>query len=196
MAAFFESFSEFLANCGPWVYLIIFTGKIVEVSLGTLRLVLINRGERLVGSMIALIEILLWLIIAGNVLSDYQSDPLKMLSYAFAYALGNYLGSWLEERLAFGLSSVQIVVTDKPTNDTISEALRKNGFGVTELTAQGREGETRYMLLSTLRRKLADEAIAHVQQIAPKAMITVSDVKSQRSGYLRTAPARRKRKGL
>ena len=49
------------------------------------------------------------------------------------------------------------------------------------------------MLISTLRRKLADEAIALVQGIAPNAVITVSDVKSQRSGYLRNATARRKR---
>ena len=154
---------------------------------------LINRGERLIGSLIALIEISLWLIIAGNVLSDYQSDPFKMLAYALAYALGNYVGSWLEERLAFGLCSMQTVVMDRETSDAISEALRQNGFGVTELAAQGRDDETRFMLISTLRRKLADEAIALVQGIAPNAVITVSDVKSQRSGYLRNATARRKR---
>ena len=182
MTAFFEAFSTFLATGTIWVYLVIFFGKIVEVSLGTLRIVLINRGERLIGSLIALIEISLWLIIAGNVLSDYQSDPFKMLAYALAYALGNYVGSWLEERLAFGLCSMQTVVMD-----------RENGFGVTELAAQGRDDETRFMLISTLRRKLADEAIALVQGIAPNAVITVSDVKSQRSGYLRNATARRKR---
>ena len=193
MTGFFEAFSVFLATGTFWVYIIIFLGKIVEVSLGTLRIVLINRGERLIGSFIALIEITLWLIIASNVLSDYQSDPLKMLAYALAYALGNYVGSWLEERLAFGLCSMQTVVMDQETSDKICEALRQNGFGVTELTAQGRDDETRFMLISTLRRKLADEAIALVQGIAPNAMITVSDVKSQRSGYLRNATARRKK---
>ena len=193
MTGFFEAFSVFLATGTFWVYIIIFLGKIVEVSLGTLRIVLINRGERLIGSFIALIEITLWLIIAGNVLSDYQSDPLKMLAYALAYALGNYVGSWLEERLAFGLCSMQTVVMDQETSDKICEALRQNGFGVTELTAQGRDDETRFMLISTLRRKLADEAITLVQGIAPNAMITVSDVKSQRSGYLRNATARRKK---
>ena len=193
MTGFFVAFSVFLATGTFWVYIIIFLGKIVEVSLGTLRIVLINRGERLIGSFIALIEITLWLIIAGNVLSDYQSDPLKMLAYALAYALGNYVGSWLEERLAFGLCSMQTVVMDQETSDKICEALRQNGFGVTELTAQGRDDETRFMLISTLRRKLADEAIALVQGIAPNAMITVSDVKSQRSGYLRNATARRKK---
>ena len=193
MTGFFEAFSAFLATGTVWVYLVIFCGKIVEVSLGTLRIVLINRGERLIGSLIALIEISLWLIIAGNVLSDYQSDPLKMVAYALAYALGNYAGSWLEERLAFGLCSMQTVVMNRETSDRICEVLRKNGFGVTELTAQGRDDETRFMLISTLRRKLSDEAIALVQGIAPNAVITVSDVKSQRSGYLRNATARRKR---
>ena len=93
MTGFFEAFSQFLATGTIWVYLVIFLGKIVEVSLGTLRIVLINRGERLIGSLIALIEISLWLIIAGNVLTNYQSDPLKMVAYALAYAMGNYVGS-------------------------------------------------------------------------------------------------------
>ncbi len=193
MAGFFDVFSDFLSSGTFWVYLVIFLGKIVEVSLGTLRIVLINRGERLVGSFIALIEITLWLVIAGNVLSDYQSDPWKMISYALAYALGNYMGSWLEERLAFGLCSMQTVVMERETSDKICEVLRQNGFGVTELTAIGRDDADRYMLISTLRRKLADEAIALVQSIAPNAVITVSDVKSQRSGYLRNATARRKK---
>ena len=193
MTGFFEAFSQFLATGTIWVYLVIFLGKIVEVSLGTLRIVLINRGERLIGSLIALIEISLWLIIAGNVLTNYQSDPLKMVAYALAYAMGNYVGSWLEERLAFGLCSMQTVVMDRETSEKITAALRQNGFGVTELAAQGRDDQTRYRLISTLRRKLADEAIALVQSIAPNAVITVSDVKSQRSGYLRNAAGRRKR---
>lgn len=192
MSTFFESFSSFLATGTVWVYLIIFAGKIIEVTLGTLRIVLINRGERAIGACIALIEISLWLLIAGNVLSDYQSDPLKMLTYALAYALGNYMGSWLEERLAFGLCSVQTVVMDRETSDAICGALRQNGFAVTELSVQGRDNDTHFMLLTTLRRKLADEAITLVQGIAPKAVITVSDVKSQRGGYLRNATRRRK----
>ena len=164
MTGFFEAFSQFLATGTIWVYLVIFLGKIVEVSLGTLRIVLINRGERLIGSLIALIEISLWLIIAGNVLTNYQSDPLKMVAYALAYAMGNYVGSWLEERLAFGLCSMQTVVMDRETSEKITAALRQNGFGVTELAAQGRDDQTRYLLISTLRRKLADDGTAGVAQ--------------------------------
>ena len=42
MTAFFEAFSAFLATGTIWVYLVIFFGKIVEVSLGTLRIGVIS----------------------------------------------------------------------------------------------------------------------------------------------------------
>ena len=107
MTKLFEILGTFFAGTTLIVYICIFLGKILEVTLCTLRIVLINRGERAIGALLALIEITLWLIIAGNVLSNYQSDPWKMVAYALAYSLGNYAGSWLEERLAFGLCSIQ-----------------------------------------------------------------------------------------
>lgn len=191
MTAFFDMLGEFTSGSNIWVYLFIFVGKVIEVSLATLRIVLINRGERAVGSVIAFVEIMLWLIIAGTVLNDYKSDPIKMFMYAFAYCTGNFVGSWLEERLAFGLCSIQTVVMDLDTCNSISAALREHGFGVTELEVQGRDGETHYMLMQVLKRRSANEAMAIIQGIAPKAVITIADVKSQKGGYLRGASTRR-----
>lgn len=194
MTELFGILSGFFAGTTFMVYFCIFVGKMLEVALCTLRMVLINRGERLIGAVIALIEITLWLIIAGNVLSNYQSDPWKMVAYALAYSIGNYIGSWLEERLAFGLCSLQCVVMDAETADKIGAALRSHGFGLTEMKVIGRDDNDRYMLMSTLRRKLAPEAIELIQSVAPNAVITVSDVKSLRGGYMRQAGNRRIKK--
>ncbi len=193
MTGFFEALGKFTSQATIWVYLFIFFGKIIEVTFCTLRIVLINRGERVIGSILALIEVTLWLVIAGSVLSDYQSDPLKMLAYAAAYALGTFTGSWLEERLAFGLCSIQTVVMEQEACKAIADKLRSKGFGVTELEVQGRADQNHYMLITTLKRKLADEAISVIQSVTPKAVITVSDVKTQKGGYLRSAASRRKR---
>jgi len=57
---FFEVIGAFFTGASLLVYLCIFFGKILEVTLGTLRIVLINRGERIVGACIALIEVTLW----------------------------------------------------------------------------------------------------------------------------------------
>ena len=102
MQAFFTWFDAFLSSGSFWVYIVIFFGKVLEVSLCTLRIVLINRGERVKGSLIAIIEITLWLIIASSVLDGWKNDIGKAISYALAYAGGNYAGSWLDDMLAFG----------------------------------------------------------------------------------------------
>ncbi|HWQ58476.1 MAG TPA: DUF5698 domain-containing protein [Clostridia bacterium] len=196
MVHFFDVIGRFFSGTSILVYACIFCGKILEVSLGTLRIVLINRGERIIGACIALIEITLWLVIAGSVLADYQSDPIKMFAYAFAFALGNFIGSWLEEKLAFGLCSIQVVVMSREKSDRICAELRRNGFGVTQLTTRGMDDTDRYLIMCTLRRKLSHEAIGLIQNVEPDAVITVSDVKSQRGGYLRQAPTHRRRKSL
>jgi uncharacterized protein YebE (UPF0316 family) len=54
---------SFLDNIGVWIYFIIFFGKILEVTVSTLRMVLINRGERIKGAILAFFDVLLWLVI-------------------------------------------------------------------------------------------------------------------------------------
>ena len=63
------------------------------------------------------------------------------------------------------------------------------------MKVQGRDDTDRYMLISTLRRKLAPEAMDIIGSVAPNAVITVSDVKSLRGGYMRQSAGRRSRKG-
>ena len=192
MEAFFASLSEFCSSKSGWVYVFIFCGKIFEVSVSTLRIVLINRGIRVVGSVIAVLEVTLWLIVASTVLVGYQSDPLKILFYALAFGLGNFMGSWLDERLAFGLSSVQVVVPDEADSNQLCLILREKGFGVTTMDVHGKDDSKHFMLLLMLKRKLLKEAMDTINRNCEKAVIMVSDVKSQKGGYLRSPVPRRR----
>ena len=94
---------DFLAESSIWIYLFIFFGKILEVAVSTVRLVLINRGERVKGSILAFFDILLWVLITGTVLVGFQKDWIRLLIFAAAFAIGNYLGSWIEDKLAPGM---------------------------------------------------------------------------------------------
>lgn len=190
MSSYFAIQDAFLNSGTIWVYLFIFFGKIFEVSLGTLRIVLINRGERAKGSLLAFVEIVLWLIIASSVIAGYKTDVLKAVAYALAYACGNYVGSWLDERLAFGLSSVQVVLTDLEDMIRLRTALSAKGFGVTAMQVSGRDETTHHMLMVIIKRKLLKEALAYINELCPKAMITVSDVKTVKGGYLRATHKR------
>jgi uncharacterized protein YebE (UPF0316 family) len=169
-----------------WVYLFIFFGKILEVSFGTLRIVLINRGERTIGSMIAILEITLWLIVASSVLIGFKTDFVKGIVYALAFACGNYIGSWLDELLAFGLSSMQVVLPDMASAREAEACLREKGFGITTLDVHGRDDD-RSMLIMTMQRKRLPQAIAILEAHCNGAVVTVSDIKTQRGGYLERA---------
>ena len=180
-----EQLLAFFAGNSVWVYLFIFVGKIVEVSFSTLRIVLVGRGERLMGCLCALVEISLWLLITSSVLANFTSDPLKMVVYVLAFASGVFLGSWLEEKLAFGLCTIQIVAPDQKSAENLEAVLRKNGFGLTIVDAKGIDGAVRTMLNATLKRKRSREALALIGETCPEAVVTVSDVKSFKGGYLR-----------
>lgn len=186
MNEFLQAIETFAKGSTIWVYLFIFLGKILEVSFGTLRLVLINRGERTIGSLIAIIEITLWLIVASSVLAGFKDDFLKGIVYAVAFACGNYIGSWLDELLAFGLSSMQVVLPDLATAREAEACLREKGFGMTTIDAHGRDDD-RSILIMTMQRKRLPEAIATLETHCIGAVVTVSDIKAQRGGYLARA---------
>jgi len=122
---------EFLMNMsGPLLYIIIFCAKIVEVSVSTIRLVYINKGERVKGTILAFIEITIWLVVVSSVLNNITEDPFKALVYAAAFSLGNYIGVTIESKIAVGLASIQVVVAAE-TGEKLAEILREQGYGVT-----------------------------------------------------------------
>ncbi len=183
MNEFLQAIETFAQGSTIWVYLFIFFGKILEVSFGTLRIVLINRGERTVGALIAVIEITLWLVIASSVLTGFKDDFLKGIVYAVAFACGNYIGSWLDELLAFGLSSMQVVLPDLASAKEAEACLREKGFGMTTIDVHGRDND-RSMLIMTMQRKRLPEALAILEKQCNGAVVTVTDIKTQRGGYL------------
>jgi uncharacterized protein YebE (UPF0316 family) len=175
---------EFLTESSIWIYFFIFFGKILEVAVSTVRLVLINRGERVKGSFLAFFDILLWVLITGTVLAGFQQDWVRLLIFAAAFAIGNYVGSWIEDKLAFGLSSVQVIVPECEESHTVVEALRSNDFAVTVLRGQGKDGE-RELLMLHLKRKRIPRAVQIVKSELKDAMIIVNDVKNIFGGYIR-----------
>lgn len=174
---------DFLQNLGVGIYFVIFFGKILEVTVSTLRSVLINRGERVKGTIIAFFDILLWLIITGTVLQGFQDDPLRIVVFALAFSVGNYMGSWLEDKLAFGLSSIQVIAPESKESKALAGLLRDQGFGVTVVKGTGRHGE-RELLLLHLKRKRIAEALAIVNETLPDAVVVVNDSRVIKGGYI------------
>lgn len=175
---------EFLSGSSVLVYCFIFFGKIIEVAVSTLRLVLINRGERIKGTIIAFFEVILWLIVTGTVLVGFQDDLFKCVVFAAAFALGNYFGSWIEEKLAFGLCSIQVIVPQCEESQSLACKLRENNYAVTCIKGKGKDGE-RELLILHIKRKRIKHAVDIINNTLEHAVIVVNDSKVIRGGYIR-----------
>ena len=180
--------SEFLKGNGAAVYAVIFFGKILEVSLDTVRIVLISKGKRTIGALLGFVTVMIWLVIVSSVISDLTANPLKALIYATAYALGNFIGVTIEEKLAIGLHSVQVIVHED-AGLGLAETLREKGFGVTVLRGEAKD-HGRSILVIHLLRKNTNEAVKIIKEKAADAVITISDTRVLQGGFLRKAGKR------
>ncbi|NLJ58305.1 MAG: DUF2179 domain-containing protein [Tissierellia bacterium] len=176
---------EFLMNLkGPLLYLIIFCAKIIEVSISTIRLVYINKGERVKGAILGFVEIIIWIVVVSSVLNNISEDPIKAFIYAAAFALGNYVGVTIESKIAVGLASIQVVVGQK-TGEALARILREQGgYGVTIIDGKGKS-EVKKLLFIQLKRKKIPAAIKLIKDHCPEAYITVNDIKSILGGYIK-----------
>ena len=167
----------------PAVYFVIFFGKVLEVCVTTLRIIFVGKGRMVYGTVFGFVEIVLWIIIAGEVLGDLQSDPMKAVVYCLGFTAGIAAGVAVEHRLAIGLTSINIVVP-RESGEKIATALRESGFGVTILEGHAVGGALRQLVLVQLRRKNIKSAVGIARGIYPNAVISISEVQSIRGGFL------------
>ena len=121
-----------------WGPLFIFLLRIVDVSLATLRMLLAVRGIKMVAPIIGFFEVLVWVVAVGTVIQHLDS-PLHLVGYAGGFATGTFVGLLIEERMALGMASIRIV--SRFGGVELAEALREQGYGVTEFSGQGKEGQ-------------------------------------------------------
>jgi len=159
-------------------YLFIFFARICDVSLGTMRTIMVVRGHRLYAAVIGFCEVTIYIVALSKIFANLD-NPLSIVVYAAGYATGNYVGSMLEEKVAVGVLTVQVITMKDPLEFT--EILRKEGYGVTVIEGQGREG-TRYILQVILARRCLPQLRKTVDQWDECAFMTVFDARSTKGG--------------
>jgi len=162
-------------------YFVIFAAKVVEVSLMTLRTVLVTKGEKVYGALIGIFEISIWIVLTSTVLAGLQNDPFKMVVYALGFAVGIYLGSTIEEKLAIGLVTVQVIVNEDE-GALLTEGLREKGIGITVISGQGLS-EAKMILILHIQRKKKNEIIKGIIKTVPNALVSSNDLKTVYGGY-------------
>jgi uncharacterized protein YebE (UPF0316 family) len=165
-----------------WEILLIFVAKSIEVSIATLRIILVNKGFRKEGVIISFFEIILWIIIVSSVLNGITEAPIKALAYSAGFSLGIYFGSKIENKLAFGKVLIH-AISSKKTAEKLACLIRESGYGVTSLDAHGKDVD-RTVLMIFANRKGKEEIIKLIEKESPDAMIVSNDVFVIRGGFI------------
>jgi len=166
-----------------WIILpfLIFLSRIADQSIGSMRLIFLAKGFKFIAPMLGFFEVIIWLIAVSQIMK-HLDNVLCYIAYGAGFAMGNYIGMTLEERISIGTVLVRIIPS--LNTEELIYALRTRNFGLTTVDANGSRGEVK-IFISIISRKDLKEYIAIINKINPNAFYTIEDVKTINQGIVR-----------
>ena len=162
--------------------ILIFVARICDVSVGTLRIISISRGRKLLSPILGFIEVSIWLLAISQIMQNL-SNIYCFLAYALGFAMGNFIGLRIEERLAMGHLIIRVFSTNEDSH--IKEKLYEAGFGVTGIDAHGMSGDVE-IVFSVIKRKDLKAFVKIVESCQTGVFYSVEDAKSVNRGIFPT----------
>jgi uncharacterized protein YebE (UPF0316 family) len=172
-----------------WVLLplLIFLARICDVSIGTVRIIYVARGKRFLAPLLGFFEVSIWLLAISQIMQQLDNIAC-FIAYAAGFAMGNYVGIRIEEKLAMGTLILRIFLTGDDTR--LKDRLYEAGFGVTTIDAHGRNGDVE-ILFSVIKRKDLQKAVGIIESCQSNAFYSIEDAKSVNKGIF-PSPERRR----
>ena len=158
--------------------LLVFCARVCDVSLDTVRIMLLSKGKRHLAPILGFFQVLIWLLAIRQVILNL-SNVACYVAFAGGFATGTYVGMIIEEKLAIGMEVVR-VITRKEANELIAH-LRKSGFGVTNISASGSTGQVN-VIYTIAKRTDIRKIIEAIKKFNPRAFYTIEDVRSVSQG--------------
>ena len=151
---------------------LIFCLRIGDMTLDTLRIIFMTKGLKRLAPIIGFFEILIWIVAITRIM-QHLNNWTCYLAYAGGFATGNYVGMWLDEKLAIGHELIRVITRVDATQ--LADALRAEGYVVTTVKAAGMEGEVGVVYIVVTRRN-QNHAVQIIRQYNPNAFVTTQNI--------------------
>ncbi len=161
--------------------LLIFLARICDVTLDTARIIYVSRGMKLLAPLIGFFEVLIWLLSITQIMHNL-TNVVYYIAYAGGFAMGNFIGIYIEERMAIGTVVIRII-TQKDASKLVG-FLKGDGYGVTYIDAQGTLGPVK-IVFTIIKRRDVGRVIGIIRKFNPLAFFTIEDIRSVREGVFR-----------
>lgn len=172
--------------------LLIFFARITDVTIGTIRIVMVAKGQKYIAPILGFFEVLIWLLAMSKIVQNLD-NWICYIAYGAGFATGNYIGLMIEEKLAMGIVQLQIIT--RAGAQQLIEKLKADGYGITHQEAHGATEEVS-IIYSIVRRNDLNYIIEIIRTYNPNAFYSIADVKFVNKGlYTSVNPMQRWRKG-
>jgi uncharacterized protein YebE (UPF0316 family) len=160
---------------------LIFSLRVGDMSLDTLRVLFVMRGRKSIAWILGFGQAIIYITAITSVLRNLN-NPLNLIGYAAGFATGNVVGMVIEEWLAVGHMHLRIISSSR--GNAIADRLRTAGYAVTEIPARGKDGMVT-LLNCSVKRKSVSSVQELVNAVDEDAFITRENIQPLRRGFWR-----------
>ncbi len=153
--------------------LMIFFSRIIDVTLDTLRIVFVAKGNKFLAPLLGFFEVLIWLIAITKIMQNLDNVACY-IAYAAGFATGNYIGLIIEEKLAMGVQMFRIITQKDATS--LIEKLINGGYKITSIVADGNKSSVHIIYL-VVKRTENKNIIDIINLFNPNAFYSIEDVR-------------------
>jgi uncharacterized protein YebE (UPF0316 family) len=157
---------------------LIFLARILDVSIGTIRIILISKGLKKIAPILGFLESFIWIIAVSQIMLNLNNFY-YYLAYSAGFATGTYFGIVLEEKLSLGYVIIR-VITYKDATELVAH-LREKNHPATVIDAEGQNGGVKVIFL-VIKRSYTADLITSIKHFNPNAFYTIEDVKFVQGG--------------
>ena len=162
----------------------IFCARIIDVSLGTVRTIMVVKGKSLYAALVGFLEATIWFLVVKDALNSAFNSPWIIISYAGGFASGTYLGGLLSSKFIKAKLSVQIIIDNEKAG--LIDLLRENSFAISVVSAKGYQDSNKLLLLAEIDNDRLESLENLVEEYDDKAFIIVNETKYVQNGYFRS----------
>ncbi len=173
---FGEQMNEILSHPYFSLYgipLLICLARMMDVSLGTLRIIFVSKGFKVLAMVLGFFEVTIWIMAIGEVMKNLDNF-VNILAYATGYSLGTYIGVMLENRLAIGIVVLRIIT--KRDSTELVEYLREKNYSLSVVEAEGNLGAVSVIFINIKRSRVKD-LVPIIYKINPLATYSIEDIR-------------------
>lgn len=172
--------------------LLIFLARISDVTVGTLRIVMVSKGQKYIAPLLGFFEVIIWLVTMSKIIQNID-NWVAYVAYGAGFATGNLVGLIIEEKLAVGIVQLQIIT--RKSADNLIAKLKAGGYGVTYHEAQG-ANEKVAVIYTIIKRNEIKKVTEIMLTYNPNAFYSIQDIKMISKGVPGfVQPSQRWRKG-